>query len=130
MIFNDIGEEKETDPLNWMRTLQACPMKNAAAKQERRSRTDSLLISVRRKRPRILIPPLSWFIRINDTQRFKLDKLGVWVWDLCDGKRRIEEIIDEFAAQFKLTFHEARVSVTSYVKDLTERGALVLVVEQ
>lgn len=130
MIFNDSGDDNENAPADWMQMLQARPVKNEAAKHERRSSSESMLITIRRKRPRVLIPPLSWFIRINHTSRFQLDKLGMWVWDLCDGERRIEDVIDEFATRFKLSFHEARVSVTSYVKDLTERGALVLVVEQ
>ncbi len=130
MIFDDIFEKEPTDDTGWMPMLQATPMKNEAAKQERRYDVDSLLISVRRKRPRFLIPPISWFIRINRNHRFQLDKMGMWVWDLCDGDRNVEEIIDNFSVRFKLTFHEARVSVTSYVKDLTERGALVLIVEQ
>lgn len=130
MIFSDTGETQATETVDWMKMLQARPMKNAAAKHERRSGGDSVLVSVKRKRPRLLVPPFSWIIRINRTHRFQLDKLGAMVWELCNGERRVEEIVDEFAERFKLSFHEARVSVTSYVKDLTQRGALVLVVEQ
>lgn len=130
MIFDDNSTDTEATTGNWMEMLQARPLKNEAAKQEERSGGDALLLSIRRKKPRYLVPPLSWVIRINRTHRFQLDRLGAWVWNLCDGKRRVEEITDEFAARFQLSFHEARISVTSYVKDLTQRGALVLVVEQ
>ena len=130
MIFDDDSKETTVTTGGWMDMLQARPVKNEAAKQEERAGGDAVLISVSRKKPRFLVPPFSWVIRINRTHRFQLDRLGAWVWSLCDGNRRVEEIIDEFAARFALSFHEARVSVTSYVKDLTQRGALVLVVEQ
>ena len=56
-----------------------------------------------------------------------LDRIGRTVWDLCDGQRTVERVVEEFAGRYGLTFHEARVSVTTYLKELVQRGALVMV---
>jgi hypothetical protein len=45
---------------------------------------------------------------------------------LCDGSKSIETIIDEFAEQYSLTFHESRVLITGFIKMLVQRGALAM----
>jgi len=55
-----------------------------------------------------------------------LDRLGSWVWKLCDGNRNVEQLVDDFAAAEGLSFHEARVAVTGYLKTLIQRGALAV----
>ena len=109
--------------------LQGRPVQNHAAKQE--ARVDGTLwLTVKKRKPRFLIPPLAWFIRPRLSKRYELDKLGVYVWKLCDGKRRVEDIIDSFAGEFGLSFHEARVAVTGYLKTLVQRGALVIMLNR
>jgi len=49
---------------------------------------------------------------------------------LCDGERTVEAIIDAFAAEHRLTFHEARVAVGGYLRSLMARGALAMVMAQ
>jgi len=113
----------------WKHSLLATPVKNAAIRFERLG-DDGVMISVQRKKPRYLIPPISWLIKINMTRRIQLDRLGLFIWESCDGEHDVESIVDAFARRYRLTFHEARVSVTSYIKDLVQRGALVLVIDK
>ena len=56
----------------------------------------------------------------------RLDRLGSQVWQLCDGVRTVEDVVDEFARLHRLTFHEARASVTAYLKMLVQRGVLAM----
>ncbi len=89
---------------------------------------EALEITVEMNRPwYLLFPPLSWIVRVGSTRTLGLDRLGARVWDLCDGKRTVEEIVDEFAELYDLSFHEARTSVTMYLKMLVQRGALAIV---
>ncbi len=112
--------------VGWQSMLQARPMQNRAAKQET-GVNGAVRLTVKKRKPKFLIPPLSWLIRPRLSKRYELDKLGECVWKLCDGKRRVEDVIDSFAGEFHLSFHEARVAVTSYLKALVQRGAVVLI---
>ncbi len=106
--------------------LCATPVRNHAAR-ESRSDGDQVVVEVPRRRPGWLVPPLSWVVRPPGTRRIALDRLGTQVWSFCDGRRTVENVIDAMADAQRLTFHEARVAVTGYLRMLGERGALVVV---
>jgi len=108
--------------------LRARMVRNAAAQVARES-DGTIAVMVSAERPRWMVPPLRWMVPFKPQRTLRLDKLGSRVWDLCDGQCTVEDIIDRFAARHELTFHEARVSVTSYLKELIARGALVVVIE-
>jgi hypothetical protein len=48
---------------------------------------------------------------------------------MCDGRRTVEAIIEEFAADHKLSFREAQLSVTQFLRQLTQRGLIAVVGE-
>jgi hypothetical protein len=64
---------------------------------------------------------------ISRERAISLDRLGSEVWQACDGRRTVQEIVDLFAAAHDLTFHEARLSVTAFLRLLTRRGLVVVV---
>lgn len=107
--------------------LRARPVRNAAAAASWGA--DRFEIAVPTRRPAWLVSPISWIVRPPKSRTMALDKVGAAVWDLCDGRRTVEEVIDAVAARYQLTFHEGRVSVTAFLKTLVERGAMVLAAE-
>ncbi len=52
----------------------------------------------------------------------ELDAAGQQVWELCDGKNTLREIVEEFQRRHKLTRSEAEWSLRMYLKDLGKRG--------
>ncbi|MBS3733609.1 MAG: PqqD family protein [Phycisphaerae bacterium] len=78
-------------------------------------------------RPKWLVPPISWIIPFSSHRQVELDAPGREVLELCDGRRTVEEIIEKFAAVHKLTFREAQLSVTTFLKQLTQRGLVAIV---
>ena len=106
--------------------LLARPVPNAAARTEPRD-GNRLAVYVKTKRPAYLVPPLSWIVPHPEERCAVLDPIGVRVWTLCDGRRTVEHVVDAFAAQYGLTFHEGRVAVTEYLKRLIQRGVLAIV---
>jgi len=52
--------------------------------------------------------------------------VGTSVWDLVDGKRSVRMIIQIFAKAHRLENREAEVSVTSFIRQLGQRGLLGL----
>jgi len=112
---------------SWRAMLEARPVRNAAADAQPQL-TGDLRIDVRTRRPRYLVPPLSWIVPLKPARTVRLDPVGAEVWALCDGERTMEEIVDEFAARHRLTFHESRVAITGYMQQLVQRGALAIAV--
>jgi hypothetical protein len=60
------------------------------------------------------------------TKKLQLDAMGTAVWDLVDGNRSVRRIVRIFAETHRLENREAEVSVTSFIKQLGQRGLLGL----
>ncbi len=60
------------------------------------------------------------------TKKLQLDAMGTAVWDLLDGNRSVRRIVRIFAETHRLENKEAEVSVTSFIKQLGQRGLLGL----
>ena len=87
----------------------------------------AVVAAVPMKRPKYLVPPISWVLPFSPVRKVELDRLGASVLEMCDGRRTIEKIVEEFAAGHKLTFREAQLSVTQFLRQLTQRGLVVIV---
>jgi len=110
---------------SWARMLRAVPVRNRAARV--REHGEGLRITVQRRPPRWLVPPIRWVIRLRPEHTTELDGLGRRLWEDCDGQRSMEDLVEAFAARERLTFHEARVALTAQLRSLVERGAMALV---
>ncbi len=62
----------------------------------------------------------------KQTKKLQLDAMGTSVWDLVDGKRSVRIITQIFAKTHHLENKEAEVSVTSFIRQLGQRGLLGL----
>ncbi len=90
-------------------------------------RDGGALVKVPPRRPRWMTPPISWVLPFSPERRVQLDAIGADVLNLCNGARRVEQIIESFASANKLTFREARIPVTQFLRQLTERGLIAIV---
>ena len=59
-------------------------------------------------------------------KKLQLDTMGTAVWDLVDGHRSVSRIVKIFAETHRLDNKEAEVSVTSFIRELGQRGLLGL----
>jgi len=64
----------------------------------------------------------SKFYKLPDKRRVALDKIGSFVWERCDGERRVADIAQELADKYKLVRQEAEISLSSYFQQLAKRG--------
>lgn len=106
--------------------LGAVPHVNEAIETERTPDGQALVL-VPIRRPRFIVPPISWIIPFSSRRRIQLDKLGAAVLELCDGRRTVERIIETFAADRKLTYREAQLPVTQFLQSLAQRGVIAIV---
>ena len=91
--------------------LKALPHANEAMKITP-CRDGGAMVDVPMKRPRWLVPPISWVLPFSSHRRVALDAVGADVLAMCDGQSTAENIIETFAARNKLSFREAQLPVT------------------
>lgn len=114
----------KTATLDRRRSLDAIPVLNGGF--VRAPRADGAIdLVIRGPRPKGL---LARFMPPTLEQRFKLDELGTAVYGLVDGVRTVEQIMDAFAAQYRLNKREAEVSVAAFLRMLAERKIISLVI--
>ena len=107
------------------RLLAAVPQKNEAATVERTA--EGMLVSIPVRRPRWLVPPISWVVPFSQKRRVELDAAGRLVLESCDGRRTVEEVIERFAGEHKLSFRESQLAVTQFLRELVKRGVIAIV---
>jgi len=106
--------------------LAAVPVRNQSVECVRDTGEETVLRVPLRKRWYMRIP-FSIFFPFRTHRAVALDRMGRTVWDACDGTKSTEEIIELFADRYRVSFHEARVSVLEFLKSLTRRGLIVMV---
>ncbi|RLF13904.1 MAG: hypothetical protein DRJ66_07015 [Thermoprotei archaeon] len=69
---------------------------------------------------------ISFFADLPETKKLVLDKMGSRIWEMCDGKHTVQDLIDMLVREYKLRRREAEVSLIEYLKRLIKRGLIVL----
>ncbi len=112
---------------DWTRqTLAGIPHANRSMQLQRRN-NNTALATIPLQKPAYLVAPLKWILPFSSVRRVELDRLGLSVFDLCDGHRRVEEIVEQFAIRHKLSFREAQLPVMQFLRELTNRGIVAIV---
>ncbi len=67
-----------------------------------------------------------WLFRMpaGATKTFELDEIGVMVWESCDGKTSVQQIIRRLAKRYNLNQREAEVSTIRFLQMLVKRGLI------
>ena len=67
-----------------------------------------------------------WLKRLDGKEHvrktFVLDGLGREVYEACDGKQSVKDIVSRFAQEHHVSVAEAEYSVTTYLKTLMGKG--------
>src|SRR5262245_59946137 len=64
------------------------------------------------------------------SKTFELDELGKFVWDTCDGKTSVRQVIRRLAQRYNLNQREAEDATVAFMKTLTSKGLLAMAVEK
>ncbi|TVM19975.1 PqqD family protein [Oceanidesulfovibrio indonesiensis] len=59
-------------------------------------------------------------------KKLELDEMGTRAWELMDGAHTVRDIVDDFAAEYRLGHREAEMSVSAFIKELGQRGLIAL----
>jgi len=65
-------------------------------------------------------------LRLEDGGYYALDEVGATVWELCDGSRGVEQLVEALCAQFDAPAEIVRADVLEFVDDLRRERLLTL----
>ena len=111
--------------MNWAPVLAYRLIPNDAARAEIIP-DGGIRLRIPTVRPRWHFAPISWIVRIPPEKTIDLDELGQQFWQLCEGGCTVESMVDQFSEEHRLSFHEARMMVTTFAVQLVQRGALAV----
>jgi hypothetical protein len=74
----------------------------------------------------------AWIFRIPEgsTKTFELDPLGLFVWESCDGKTSVQQIIRKLSRQYNLNLREAEVATVKFFQMLMKKGLIAMPIKQ
>lgn len=64
------------------------------------------------------------------SKTFELDSLGLFVWENCDGKTSVQQIIRRLAKEQSLTQREVEVATVRFLQTLVRKGLVGMSVEK
>jgi len=105
--------------------LGCVPTRNAAVRVEAREQGLLLFVPIKERAWTTL---LRSFMPLRRERGYALDRLGAEVYEACDGRRTLERISMDFAERHQLRFHEARLCVMQFIRMLSERRLVAVVV--
>lgn len=121
-------KKNSSTPLTKKVALNFRPIKNPEIKEKRLKSGEVLLTYFISVRP--------WMAKLasrfgqnkgqNFEKKIQLDELGTTVWDMIDGNRSVQQIIEEFSEKYRVHLKEAEVAVTSFIKTLGKRELIGL----
>ncbi len=99
--------------------LRLRPIISPYVSQKKKTNEDLLLeLDLRELKKRSILKRL---FPTPDTKKVQLDKLGMEVFLLCDGKHKVKDLIEKFQEKYRLTPTETELSIKKYLMSLTER---------
>jgi hypothetical protein len=117
-------------PLDFETQLHCVPVRNAGVRASVSDRDPGALIVEVRLRYGGLLGVAARLVRARRARRYELAGIARELYEALDGKRTLEDFIDELSARDKLTFFEARALLVQYLKDLMQRGLVVIAGEK
>lgn len=121
------ASEKAAAGLSRADALACVPVPNAGVEVQPLSET-----IVRLHCPMVYAPwvrKVGKFMRSSAKPQVKtieLDELGTTCWRLLDGERTVQDVVDAFAEHYSLHQQEAHVSVIAFLRDLGNRGLIIM----
>lgn len=117
---------KKPPPLPRRELLRAKPVRNEKLTCEENS-DGEIVLGIPRKKT-WWIDTLSRLFYVPSRRTVVLDRIGSFLWGLCDGQNTVEHVISTIRNEYKLERKEAEVSTLTYLKQLTEKGLIGLAV--
>ena len=105
--------------LNRAAMLNSRPARNEAVEWERNDRGEVRITVTRQDTWKIRL--LSKLFYIPRKRSITLDEVGTEVWQMCNGRTTVAQMIEALSTAHQLNRKEAEVSLLEYLKTLAQR---------
>jgi hypothetical protein len=122
----DVLFGKRKPRLSLEQTLAARPLRLVDAQaSEREDGGINLRVPLRQMR-------FGWLLRVprGASKTFELDEMGRLVWDHCDGRTTVQQMIRKLSRHYNLNLREAQVATITFLNILTRKGLVGMAVKK
>ncbi len=126
-MFNIFKSKKKDAPLGFSReqSLKTIPIHNVGITEK--IENGVLKISYFRDSP---FTKLTIRLKLPRPEKVIIfDEIGSYVWHLIDGKKNMDQIIEEFRKKYPLSRREAETAIVAHLKNRMTRGAISVIVK-
>ena len=106
--------------------LLSIPVKNACIRWTKNENGETVLRIPRKKGRAIYL--LSKVFFVPEEKTVILDKVGSHLWELCNGKNSVNEIIKSLQKTFEFNQKKLEPSCLEYLKKMVKRGIIGLAI--
>jgi hypothetical protein len=106
--------------------LHTLVLRNQAVTEEPGDKPGQLTLVVPLNYDKPGLKPLAKILKAREEKRFILEGTGLDVYNMLEGKKTFEELIDQFSVKYRLTFFESRAFLMDYIRTLVERGIAII----
>jgi hypothetical protein len=117
---------KRKPRLSLEQTLSAKPLRLVEADaKEREDGGINLKVSLKQMR-------FGWLLKMPEgaSKTFELDEMGRMVWENCDGKTSVQQMIRKLSKRYNLNLREAQVATITFLNMLTKKGLVGMAVKK
>jgi len=107
--------------------LNSRPARNELIKWEKTDSGEARITVVRQDTWKIRL--LSRIFYVPSERNITLDEVGTEVWQMCNGRTSVAQMIEGLRQKYKLDRKEAEVSLLSYLKTLGQKRFVGFVIE-
>lgn len=118
--------KKKEKKISRERFLGSVPVKNPVIKWEEAN--DGTITLIIPRNPSSLPSFLQKQLSLPQEKKVKLDEIGSKVWLKIDGKTNMQEFIEWFSNEYKVSLREAEVSLNMFFSELSKRGFIAMLV--
>lgn len=127
-LLEQFGLKRPRSPLTREQAFEARPVRNPSLKW-RLNDEDNVEVIIPRRGDRVG-RALGFLFYVPESRPLVLDEVGSRVWQLCDGERTVEEVVETLRDEYKLDRREVEVSLTEYLRTLGKRGMIGFLVPE
>lgn len=123
-----LSKKPTSSPISRQDALQVFPVHNPQLQWELDE--DGMVTANLLRRQDLKGRLLSSFLMVPNSRELKLDAVGTFVWNLCDGEHTVNDLVRAMCDQYKLSRREVEVSLTEFLRMLGKRGMIAVAVPQ
>ena len=119
---------KKRPDMDRTRVMKAFPVRNQVITWEIDDKGEAALVIP--QKDTLWIRLISRLFMLPGKRVIVLDSIGTYVWQMCDGKHTISQIISGVQKQYQLTRKEAETSLFTFMQQLGKRNFIQFAIPQ